>query len=141
MNNLLNAELPTILNKFWGSEVEKLNIDISSHLISLELIVIENKGTKSSYKISFEGVASYSYVNKFARLDNEPWDYIELTSIDFYEKGLGKGGINSQVAEEWVQQYDWFPNFALEFWNSMMFVEASRITINDLIFQVKTEKQ
>lgn len=61
---------------------------------------------------------------------------MELTSIQFFKNGVGDITTKSK-AEKWAEQYYSNANFVLEIWNSMLFIEASNIIINDVEYKVK----
>ncbi|OQM47397.1 hypothetical protein B6A27_00960, partial [Anoxybacillus sp. UARK-01] len=62
-------------------------------------------------------------------------DYTELTSIDYYQNGIGKIHISS-AKEIWVGEYFSSANFVLEFWEALLFIEAKSIVINEEEFLV-----
>lgn len=61
---------------------------------------------------------------------------MELTSIQFFKNGVGDITTKSK-AEKWAEQYYSNANFVLEIWNSMLFIEASNIIIDDVEYEVK----
>ncbi len=131
--------LENLLNSLWANVVEQQSIDIFNHKIMFRTKLIEN-GSIMRYKVMFEGVSSFYFLentgdDRFNSHEPEEDDYLELTSIDYHPNGIGLISVQSKT-EEWVQKYIANANFSLELWNAMLFIEAKKITINDLIFEV-----
>ncbi|PEZ00311.1 hypothetical protein CN326_22770 [Bacillus sp. AFS018417] len=125
--------LNTLLNEMWSGVVESFNINILFHKINLDIKVVEH-GEILKYKVEFKQVSSFYFLENCGErrlnpIDPEIDEYIELTSIDFYRHGVGKIEISSSK-EEWANQYFSSANFAIEFWDAMLFIEAKSIVIN-----------
>jgi hypothetical protein len=130
-------KLVALLNEMWATVVESFHIDILSHTISLNVKVVDNE---KYYKIVFKGVSSFYFVensgdSRLNSVDPEDGDYTELTSIDYYQNGIGKIHISS-AKETWVDEYFSSANFVLEFWEALLFIEAKSIVINGEEFLV-----
>lgn len=138
MIRLRESELQNKLNELWGGVIEFFEVDILNNSISLSIKVIDN-GQENKYNLVFNRVSSYYFVHdsgeqRYNLFDPEEGDYLELTSIDYY-----KGGLNiklESLTEDWVKQYYSNPNFVLEIWSSMLFIEAKSVIINGRIFEV-----
>ncbi|MHB9941521.1 hypothetical protein CF065_07805 [Clostridium sporogenes] len=135
---LRKSELQNELNELWAGIIEIFQIDILNNTISFIIKVIEYEEEKK-YSVVFNGVSSYYFVHdsgekRYNLFDPEKGDYLELTSIDYYEKGLDIK-IKS-LTEEWAKQYYSNTNFVLEIWSSMLFIGAKSVTINGKIFEV-----
>ncbi|ANB58383.1 hypothetical protein GFC29_1088 [Anoxybacillus sp. B7M1] len=132
-----SEKLVTLLNEMWASIVESFHIDILYHTISLKVKVSDTKG---HYQIIFKGVSSFYFIENSGEfrlnpIDPEDGDYTELTSIDYYQNGIGKIHISS-AKEIWVGEYFSSANFVLEFWEALLFIEAKSIVINEEEFLV-----
>lgn len=128
------------LNELWAGVIEFYKFDILNHVITFNVTVIEN-GKEEKYSIKFKGVSSYHFYEdseeeRINPLDPDDGDYLELTSIQFYENGVGDITTKSET-EKWAEQYYSNSNFVLEIWNSMLFIEASNIILNDIEYKVK----
>ncbi|MNS86553.1 hypothetical protein D3C72_1204610 [compost metagenome] len=78
-------------------------------------------------KVTSGGRENFSYF--------EEGDYLELTSIDFT---TGVGSITfDTLAPNWLKNYSSSPNFVLEIWSSFLFIEAQKLTINDIEYEVE----
>lgn len=136
----MEEQLSNTLNDLWASIIESYEFDILKNTISFELKAIDN-GCENKYRIVFAGVSAWYFVknasekrlNKMVALNEG--DYLELTSIDFYEGGIGQ--IKPLSTEEnWVNHYYSNANFALEIWNALLLVEAKTIIINGYKYNV-----
>lgn len=138
MIRLGESELQKKLNELWAGIIEYFQINILKNTISFSIEVIEN-GQKNKYNLIFNRVSSYYFVHdsgeqRYNILDPEEGDYLELTSIDYYKDGLDIK--MKSLTEEWAKQYYSNANFVLEIWNSMLFIEAKSVAINEKIFEV-----
>lgn len=128
------------LNELWAGVIDFYKFDILNHAITFNVTVIEN-GKEEKYSIKFKGVSSYHFYEdseeeRINPLDPDDGDYLELTSIQFYENGVGDITTKSET-EKWAEQYYSNSNFVLEIWNSMLFIEASNIILNDIEYKLK----
>lgn len=123
------------LNELWAGIIDFYKFDIFNHTITLDVTVIEN-GEEKKYNVKFKGVSAYHFYENSGEerinlLELDEGDYLELTSIQFYESGVGDIRIKSET-EKWAEQYYSNSNFILEIWESILFIEASSIIINDV---------
>ncbi|WP_088069947.1 YxiG family protein [Gottfriedia luciferensis] len=128
------------LDDLWANVIDEMNIDVFNHRIVFDTRAI-NDGIVKNYKLIFEDVSSFYFLentseNRFNLLELDEDSYLELTSIYYYPKGIGLISINSKTDDNWVKQYSSNSNFSIEIWNSMLFVEAKRVVINDKVFDV-----
>jgi hypothetical protein len=128
------------LNELWASVIDFYEFNILNHTITFNVTVIEN-GKEAKYNIKFKGVSSYHFYEdngeqRINPVEPDDGDYLELTSIQFYKNGIGNITTKSQV-EQWAEQYYSNANFALEIWNSMLFIEASNVILDDVEYEVK----
>lgn len=133
-------EIQNKLNELWESSIDFYEFNILNHTITFNVTVIEN-GKESKYGVKFKGVSSYHFYEdskekRFNPLEPDDEDYLELTSIQFYKDGIGNITNKSQT-EKWSEQYYSNANFSLEIWNSMLFIEASKIIIDGIEYEVK----
>lgn len=130
-------ELKLQLNKLWAGTIENLKIDLLNSSIALKIRVIEN-GVLSNFEVIFYEISAHYFIkdsgeNRLENIQVEEGDYLELTSIDYFETGIGDITIRS-MTNNWVNQYFSSANFALEIWSSMLFIEAKKIAINGVVF-------
>lgn len=134
------TEIQNRLDNLWSGIIESYEFNILKHIIKFKITVIENE-KKSKYLIIFNEVSSYHFYNnseedRFNIIEQDEEDYLELTSIQFYPNGIGNIKIKSSK-ELWIEQYYSNVNFVLEMWNSMLFIEANSIVLNDIEYQIK----
>lgn len=128
------------LNELWAGVIDFYEFNILNHTITFNVTVVEN-GKEEKYDIKFKGVSSYHFYEdseeqRINPQEPDDGDYLELTSIQYYENGVGNITTKSE-AEKWAEQYYSNSNFVLEIWNSMLFIEASNIILNDVEYKVK----
>ncbi|WIF95939.1 hypothetical protein [Caminicella sporogenes] len=131
------SKLKPLLNNLSQSIIKKMNINIPKDMISID-IKKENPNSCDEYKVVFEEVFSFYFVNENTNLVKKAYfDCTKLTSIGYYENGIGEFA-NADVSdiEELKAEDVSLPNFALELKNSSMFIEARSIKINDKKFKV-----
>lgn len=136
MKNIITLE--DMLNHLWASKITKLEFDLLRNLITIN-VISEDAGKFNNYNVTFFEVSSYYYTknNGKSRLTDfsyEEGDYLELTSIDYFEDGIGNITIQAP-GKDWVNEYNAAANFALEIWSSLLLIEAKSIRINDSYFQ------
>ncbi len=91
------------------------------------------------FEVMFIDVSSHYYLknngsDRFTFYEVEAGDYLELTSIEYYESGIGNILINS-VHHDWANDYYSKANFLLEIWSSVLFIEANALKINDITYK------
>lgn len=131
------------LDRLWAGVIQHLNFDILQHTITFHIQTIDNDDV-DHFILTFKGVSSYYFVEDSEEKRLHPIDpdedaYLELTSIDYYENGVGQISIQSSSENNWVNNYFSSANFVLELWNSMLFIEAQIVTINDETFKVSVK--
>lgn len=125
------------LNKLWAGIIEKIDFDLQNETINIDIKVIEN-GNVNDFEVIFNGVSSHYFIknngsNRFSYFEVEDEDYLELTSIDYFESGVGDITIKS-LSNDWVDEYFSSANFVLEIWSSILFIEAKTIKLNGVIY-------
>jgi hypothetical protein len=133
-------ELQEQLNSLWAGVVEQLQFDILNHKITFHIKV--NNGIVQKSELIFKEVSAYYFIEnsgdeRLNLIEPDDGDYLELTSIDYYENGVGLVSIQSSSID-WVEQYYSSANFVLELWSSMLLIEAKSVTINGKAFNVTT---
>jgi len=132
-------QLKAYLDDLWANVIDEMNIDVLNHRIAFTTKAIDN-GKLTNYHLTFEEVSSFYFVEgtgeeRFNLLEPDKDSYLELTSIEYHPKGIGLISVKSKT-EEWVNKYISNSNFSIEIWNSMLFVEAKRLTINGQSFDI-----
>lgn len=120
--------------------IEEFEINPLNHNITITIKSTEY-GIEKKINIVFGEVSAYFFVEnngdkKINLLSYDKEDYLELTSIEYYEVGVGKVMIESS-ASRWTDQYFSSANFVLEIWSSVLFIEAKTVGINGEIFKVE----
>lgn len=133
-------EIQKKLNELWSSVIDYYEFNILKHIIIFNVTVIEN-GKKVKYSVTFKGVSAYHFYEdggeqRLYPVEPDDGDYSELTSIQYYKNGIGNIKTESQI-EQWAEKYYSNANFVLEIWNSMLFIEASNIILDDVEYEVK----
>src|SRR5699024_7299207 len=129
------------LNDLWASIIESYEFDILKNTISFELKTIDN-GCENKYRIVFAGVSAWYFVknasekrlNKMVALNEG--DYLELTYIELYDRGIIQIKCIS-TEENWLNHYYSNAKFALEIWNALLLVEVKTIIINGYKYNVR----
>jgi hypothetical protein len=132
-------ELKTRLNELWGGTIESLHFDLLKGSVTLKIKVVRN-AVVSHYELTFFEVSAHYFIknsgeNRRNDFQYDEGDDLELTSIDYFAKGIGNIAIKSKT-NRWVNQYFSSANFALEIWSSMLFIEAKKVTIIGVVFDV-----
>lgn len=132
--------LKSYLNQLWAGVIEEFEISPLNHTITLTIKSTEY-GIEKKFNIVFGEVSAYFFVEnngdkRFNLLSYDEEDYLELTSIEYYEDGVGKVMIESSTSR-WTDQYFSSANFVLEIWSSVLFIEANTVGINGEIFKVE----
>jgi len=132
---LSESRLTPILDSLRQSIIEKFDMNIPKDKISIH-IKTSNKST-DKVKITFEEVFSFYFINENGNLTTKScFDCTKLNSIGYYENGVGEFANLDCPDDEITEKDISLPNFALEFLNSSMFIEARSIEINDKKFRV-----
>ncbi|MGG5255344.1 YxiG family protein [Neobacillus sp. SM06] len=135
----VNKDIQKLLNNLWGATIESIDFQLISDKISLMLTINDNEIITKN-KLEFCEISSYYYLkdtaeDRFNLEEIEKIDYLELTSIDYYPEGIGMIKIIGE--KEWIDQYYSNANFALEIWNSLLFIEAKVLILDKRIFKLK----
>lgn len=131
-----SSKLEHILRGLGKSKIEKLYINLFKDIITVD-IKAQDKDTINDFKVVFEEVFSFYFINEEGVLVQKPYiDSTNLNSIGYYKDGVGEfanaEAIDSELRDEDVS----LPNFALDLPNSSMYIEAKSIKINDKKFKV-----
>lgn len=131
----MNKRLESLLYSFIDGVIKNFSFNFQNNkiLISLDL---HCKDEIQKYELIFFCVSSFYFLNDEGsrRFNfNEP-THLWLTEIDYFKNGIGKIKINSN--EEWSKLYYSGANFILEICQTILFIEAKAIQINDEYFHV-----
>lgn len=128
-----------MLNDLWEGIVEKYVFDVMKHTVSFHLRITE-AGVVSHHNLEFQGVVAFYFVTgfedkRFAHLwEPEEGDVLELTTIRHIDEGVGEL-TTAELAPNW-QPYPSIPNFALEIWEAMLFLEARSVVVDGTSYEV-----
>lgn len=125
------------LNNLWAGIIKKIDFDLLNGSIKLSVEVIED-GNVKVFEVIFIDVSSHYFLknsrcNRFSFYEIEDGDYLELTSIDYFDSGVGDININS-LTNKWVSEYYSKANFVIEIWSSILFIESRAIKINAVLY-------
>lgn len=123
----------------WGSIILETKFNLIQDEITMDLKSIDH-GETTYYKLRFCEVSAYYYAkntveNRYEFYDEDKVEYLEITTID-YENDII---VNLQVPDEkeWSQDYSSQFNVSLEIWNSILYIEARQVIINDKIYNLR----
>ncbi len=129
------SKLMPLLDSLQQSIIEKFDIDIPKEKISIH--IKNNTDSDDKVKIIFEEVFSFYFINEIEDLSIKPcFDYTQLNSIGYYENGVGEFANLDCPDDEITEKDISLPNFALELFDSSIFIEARSIKIDDKKFKV-----
>nr|NNM90394.1 hypothetical protein [Bacilli bacterium] len=133
-----SSDVQVALNKLWASIVEEYHFDVLNHTIRFKTKVVDS-GNVNEYDVQFCQVASFYFVDGLDEdrhncIEPDEGDYVELTSVHFLNEGIGD--IRVVPNGDWTNQYSSTPNFAIEMWSKMLFIEAASVKFNQEIFNV-----
>lgn len=131
---------------YWESKIIEYNFDMLKNEINFRISFPHKENDtirRIEYNLNFKKVSSYFFIkdvgdDRFYAVNDyeyEETDYLELSSIGYYENGIGNFFIESK--KEWAKQYNANANFALEIWSGMLFIEAGIFEINDKVYHLK----
>ncbi len=131
-------DLEEQLNNLEYGKIDNLNFDILRHSIVLDFKIYVSTNNFEIFKLAFLNVSSFYFVedsgsDRFKLRIPDPGDYEEFTSISYYRNGIGK--ISIQSSDDFLTWYS-SANFAIEIWNSLLFIECKSISINGKVFEV-----
>ncbi|WP_020059911.1 YxiG family protein [Bacillus sp. 123MFChir2] len=134
-------DIQSILDGLWGAKILDTHIDLLNDSIQFILQVIDN-GVIKDVKIGFIDVSSFYYVKddenlRFEFYDREKIDFLELTTIYYQDPKLSEVKFNLQNEKEWSSQYSTGVNIIMEIWDSILLVEARKLTLNDKVIHLK----
>ena len=130
-----DSKLMPLLDSLQQSIIEKFDINIPKEKISIH--IKNNDASDDKIKIIFEEVFSFYFINENGDLNIKPcFDYTKLNSIGYYENGVGEFANLDCPDDEITEKDISLPNFALELFDSSIFIEARSIKINDKKFRV-----
>jgi hypothetical protein len=69
------------------------------------------------------------------RFDKEPWLVMELSSIHYFPEPVERID-HFRVRNQEAEQHRVYPNFLLEIWLALLYIEARSVVINGIRFNV-----
>lgn len=126
-----------VLNDFWGCILDEIKIDLLNHKITLKI-----KKDHVLNEIIFEEVAAFFFLNEDGENRFSFGDYggyLELSEISYLPNGIGKLALMDVIEEEkeWAQTQYANANFYILIWNSSLFIEARKIIINNINYDLE----
>lgn len=131
-------DIQSALNTVWAGYVEHYNFDLLSHKVKFDIRITKN-GEVTRHKLVFTSIASFYFVEgmgdeRFNRPESDEGDCIELSSVRFFQNGIGDLSLSPN--DSWKNRYPGVPNFAIEMWNAMLFIEAASVALDEVTFSV-----
>lgn len=129
------------LNNLWGTVITDVQVNLLNDTLTIQLEIHED-GRINFQTLKFIDVSAFYYVkdnleNRFNFYDREKVYYLELTTIDHVENKKSDFQIKSTSDKEWSAPYNTDANIVIEIWESVLFIEARRIQLGDLVFELK----
>ncbi|MEI4804098.1 hypothetical protein WAZ07_23390 [Bacillus sp. FJAT-51639] len=136
-----DIDIQSILDDLWGAKIIDTHINLLNNNIQFILQVIDNRVIKD-VKMVFIDVSSFYYVKddenlRFEFYDREKMDFLELTTIYYQDPNLSEVKFNLQNEKEWSSQYSTGINIIMEIWDSILLVEARKLSLNDKLIHLK----
>ncbi|WJE55379.1 hypothetical protein QRE66_27465 (plasmid) [Bacillus cereus] len=136
-----DIEIQSILDDLWGAKILDTHMDLLNDNINFTLQVIDDGVTKD-FKIVFMDVSAFYYVKddenlRFEFYDREKVDFLELTTIYYQDPNLSEVKFNLQNEKKWSSQYSTGVNIIMEIWDSILLVEARRLSLNGEVIHLK----
>ncbi len=126
------TKLDPLLSTLDSSALEQLNIDMDDHSISLDIL----PKTKKDTKIRFDGVSAFYYIDSSEPATEAASN--QLHSITHHYRGFGEfAAVRSMDAPEEDPYMVSIPNFAISLNESSLFIEATKVSIDDQVFTVR----
>ena len=103
---------------------------------------------KEHHTVVFSGVSSFYYTRgegttrfeePYHELFGDTWAVSEWTSARYYPNGVGVANVEGalgSIESQWVGRHATTPNFAIEQLAGTFFIEASRVQVDDQVFEV-----
>lgn len=136
----MKAPVQVALDSLWAGIVDEYRCDLLNHRVIFQGRIIEG-GQEKGFLLTFSGVPAYYYVfddSPFRRraAERAPDSYIELTALHYDKDGTGHFGLITTPPEWGPHGFRSHPNFVLEIWDHWLFIEANRVRINEMEFEV-----
>jgi hypothetical protein len=138
-------EVQKALDQLWSSYVEDFQIDILNHSVSFNLRYYEPKGDYKLFKIIFQGVSAYYFIEyysddpetRFMLANNVPEedDQIEFTSANYYSEGVRNLSFETPFHKVFDVRHKCLCNFVIELGVSLLFIESNKMVINGEVFE------
>lgn len=130
-------KIRTEFNEILESKINKIDFNLLTNSIEFLIEYVEN-GNKINTHIIFMNVSSYFFVNdtredRKSFIEYEDGNQLEITSIDVIEGNLE---IQPKAQSRWIEQYGASVNIAIEIWNRILLIEASKIIIGEKEFNL-----
>lgn len=140
---------PNIVDSAIGFDgwISNLQIDLIHSTITFHVLLPAFETNEDRpCTVIFSGVSAFYFVRgegleRFEEpfhqeLDDGSWAVSEWTSAGYYPNGVGVMNVEAEpgsLASQWVSRHPATPNFAIELLAGIMFIEASRVQVNDLL--------
>jgi hypothetical protein len=119
-----------------GGIIETYHFDLIKRTIAFAGSLHLTEGNQP-FTVSFEDVAAFYFVQdsglgRFHQLELEEWDYIEFSLAHYEPAGMGTNYLTTIHKSSFPST----PNFALEMWSTILFIEAGQVLINGTRYAV-----
>ncbi|ANU24822.1 hypothetical protein BCM40_06640 [Planococcus donghaensis] len=118
-----------------------MQVDLLNDTLTFNIEIHKNDYTDFQ-TLKFIDVSAFYYVkdnleNRFNFYDREKVYYLEMTTIDHVEKKKCDFQIKSTSDEEWGENHTTDANVVIEIWDSVLFIEARRVEVENQVFDLK----
>lgn len=126
------------LGKFWSGFITKLQYNILSHTLILDIYIYE-EGIKTCHKIVIKEISSYLFYDEYStRSKNYNWDdEVELTSIEYAPQDIFFETISKDYPDAENVNIKGDFNIFIELWESALFIKANKLKINEEEFELE----
>jgi len=122
-----------VLNYLWSGMIKNHSIDLLYHKIEFEIEIL-NEGKFFLHYLKFSNVKSFYYLNDQEPFVPEDNDYLELSAVYYEREESKKIEVKSTKSTGFYRSTN--PNFILEIWGREMYIEASSIEVDGIVYLI-----
>ncbi|WNC14271.1 hypothetical protein [Brevibacillus brevis] len=127
------SKFEDMIGMLWGCRVYDYNVDMLQHRIYLD-VVRNYDGTEEKFEVVFKNVLSFVWINDCGETRKilSEWEFLDLVSFDTVSDTAIR-----IIGDEFASQYCATPNICIEIWNSILLIEAEKVSIGNQEFVLK----
>jgi hypothetical protein len=129
-SKMCNTDIDDVIGQFEAGYINKIDFDIFSHTISIDVDIFLNETDKEPHKLIFEGVSAFFFDNGAheRRFQLLPWEKAEISEIHYYKKSENRISFNSEKPD--FPSYVANVNYYIEIWSSLFLIEAKAVLVD-----------